>query len=176
MVANIQFKHIYWIFIGYCIEFPTDYLQLHLNLIKDAELLFWSLFTDSIRLVNGKDTCSGRLQVRAESEWHSVCSEDFTRQSAEMVCRQLGCGVLSTMTGFILEQLETSQWRLKFDCEGNEENCRISAVPGKPCSPGKAIWLSCSGTYLIQTISLPPCLFQSFMHLICPWFTLFRSW
>lgn len=159
IVANITFKHIHCIFVG-CLWNTVSIVQqtkstlndFTSNRIKNTSQFYCALFTNSIQLVNGKDTCSGRLQFRAKSDWHSFCLEDLTHQSARVVCRQLGCGVHSSMTGLILDQRETSKWGIKMDCRGNEatlENCRFSEVPGKLCFSEKAIWLSCSGTDLI---------------------------
>lgn len=129
---------------------------LPLNLITDTLLLCCSLFADAIRLVNGTDTCSGRLQVKPNLEWFSVCAEGFTQQSAQVVCQELGCGVLSAMTRVFTEQIETPMWDSNFDCQGNEpslEDCRKSPRERKSCFPGEAVWLRCSGTRLAQAMS-----------------------
>lgn len=110
--------------------------------------LLLSLIPDSVRLVNGPNTCSGRLQVKSNLEWSTVCAEDFTQRSAEVVCRELGCRAPSVFVGVFVGEKETPSWKKKFQCGGYEsvlQDCRSLPLERKTCFPGKAVWLSCSG-------------------------------
>ncbi|CAG5934502.1 unnamed protein product, partial [Menidia menidia] len=105
-------------------------------------------FPESVRLVAGSSLCSGRLEVKNQSEqtWSSVCEAAFDQQDAEVVCRQLGCGPPSGLQGALSVGVETPMWSREFQCGGHESalrDCKSSA--GGSCSAGRAAGLTCSG-------------------------------
>ncbi|XP_049460221.1 scavenger receptor cysteine-rich type 1 protein M130-like [Epinephelus fuscoguttatus] len=103
--------------------------------------------TDSVRLVNGTSLCSGRLEVKSNQRWSSVCEADFDQQDAEVVCRELGCGAPSVLQGALYGEVEAPMWTKEFQCGGHESallDCRSSGSDRNTCSPGKAVGLTCS--------------------------------
>ncbi|XP_034062819.1 deleted in malignant brain tumors 1 protein-like [Gymnodraco acuticeps] len=52
-----------------------------------------------VRLANGKDVCSGRVEVRHGDMWQTVCDTDWTLSKAQLVCEQLECGEAKTAPG-----------------------------------------------------------------------------
>ncbi|XP_067458122.1 scavenger receptor cysteine-rich type 1 protein M130-like [Thunnus thynnus] len=102
---------------------------------------------DSVRLVNGTSPCSGRLEVKSEQSWSSVCEADFDQQDAEVVCRELGCGAPSVLQGALYGEVEAPMWTKEFQCGGHESallDCGRSDSARSTCSPGKAVGLTCS--------------------------------
>ncbi|XP_078540278.1 scavenger receptor cysteine-rich domain-containing protein DMBT1-like [Lissotriton helveticus] len=51
---------------------------------------------DTVRLVNSGDACRGRLEIKHENRWGTVCDSDWDLKDAEVVCRQLNCGSASS--------------------------------------------------------------------------------
>ncbi|XP_074492677.1 scavenger receptor cysteine-rich type 1 protein M130-like isoform X2 [Sebastes fasciatus] len=106
--------------------------------------------SDSVRLVNGINLCSGRLEVKSNQSnqgWSSVCEADFDQQDAEVVCRELDCGAPSVLQGALYGEVEDPMWTKEFQCGGNESallDCRSSDSDRNSCSPGKAVGLTCS--------------------------------
>ncbi|XP_067458791.1 scavenger receptor cysteine-rich type 1 protein M130-like [Thunnus thynnus] len=103
--------------------------------------------SDSVRLVNGTSLCSGRLEVKSEQSWSSVCEADFDQQDAEVVCRELGCGAPSVLQGALYGEVEAPMWTKEFQCGGHESallDCGRSDSARSTCSPGKAVGLTCS--------------------------------
>lgn len=43
-----------------------------------------------MRLVEGKNTFEGRLEIFYNGVWGTVCDDNWSKPAAEVVCRQLG--------------------------------------------------------------------------------------
>ncbi|XP_078018081.1 scavenger receptor cysteine-rich type 1 protein M130-like [Epinephelus lanceolatus] len=121
--------------------------------LRECATSFYFLFvldltcSDSVRLVDGTSLCSGRLEVKSNQRWSSVCEADFDQQDAEVVCRELGCGAPSVLQGALYGEVEAPMWTKEFQCGGHESallDCRSSGSDRNTCSPGKAVGLTCS--------------------------------
>lgn len=49
-------------------------------------------FPESVRLYNGTDRCSGRVEVFHDDQWGKVCNNQWNQEAAEVVCKELNCG------------------------------------------------------------------------------------
>uniref|UniRef100_A0A8D3DJG7 SRCR domain-containing protein n=1 Tax=Scophthalmus maximus TaxID=52904 RepID=A0A8D3DJG7_SCOMX len=95
----------------------------------------------SVRL-NGTNRCSGRLEVKSDESWSSVCEGEFEQQVAEVVCRELDCGAPSVLQGALYGEVEAPVWSREFQCEGNESH--LLECHRSTCSSGRALGLTCS--------------------------------
>ncbi|KAM9015766.1 antigen WC1.1-like [Ara ararauna] len=78
---------------------------------------------DELRLVGGGGRCAGRVEVKHEGEWGSVCSYDFDWEAlwANVVCRQLGCGTAAKSSPYAPFGQGTGRiWLHVFFCRGDE--------------------------------------------------------
>uniref|UniRef100_A0A3P9JJK6 SRCR domain-containing protein n=1 Tax=Oryzias latipes TaxID=8090 RepID=A0A3P9JJK6_ORYLA len=107
---------------------------------------------DSVRLENGSSRCSGRLEVKSNNSWSSVCEDDFDLLDAEVVCRELGCGAPSVLQGAPYAESEAPKWNKEFLCEGHESallDCN-HARPERSCLADKVVDLTCSGIIRLE--------------------------
>ncbi|MBN3298675.1 C163A protein, partial [Amia calva] len=102
-----------------------------------------------VRLVGGSSLCSGRVEVQRGETWASVCDADFDWQDAEVVCRQLNCGVPSEVLGAgRFGQGGSPVWSDVFQCRGNESQilfCPNSTTQKQGCSHESDAGLVCFG-------------------------------
>uniref|UniRef100_A0A8L0DTI2 SRCR domain-containing protein n=1 Tax=Oncorhynchus mykiss TaxID=8022 RepID=A0A8L0DTI2_ONCMY len=106
-----------------------------------------SFSPESVRLVDGAGLCSGRVEVKSNQSWASVCEADFDRQDAEVVCRELGCGAPAALQGGLYGGGEGQTWDKEFQCKGKESlllDCDTSDRKHNTCLPGNAVGLTCS--------------------------------
>ncbi|MBN3320798.1 C163A protein, partial [Atractosteus spatula] len=101
------------------------------------------------RLINGSDSCSGRVELQYDGEWGTVCDQYWDMRDASVLCRQLGCGLAVAVPGQAwFGHREGSVWKDHFLCDGSEAHlslCATSTLGGALCSHRNDAGLVCSG-------------------------------
>ncbi|XP_036408794.1 deleted in malignant brain tumors 1 protein [Megalops cyprinoides] len=109
-----------------------------------------------IRLVNGTDSCSGRVEVYHNGRWGTLCDNSWDLKDAAVVCRQLGCGTaVSTFGGAHFGQGSEPIW-LDVSCKGDESfltECSHRGFESVNCSLSKGAGIVCSGGAPIRLVN-----------------------
>uniref|UniRef100_A0A3B5ANM0 Soluble scavenger receptor cysteine-rich domain-containing protein SSC5D n=1 Tax=Stegastes partitus TaxID=144197 RepID=A0A3B5ANM0_9TELE len=104
----------------------------------------------AVRLVNGTDRCSGRVEVLHEGQWGTVCDDEWDIRDAQVVCRAMDCGTAQTAktSGFFGEGQGTI-WLDDVNCVGNETSllhCQRPSFGENNCGHSEDAGVVCSAT------------------------------
>ncbi|XP_035626822.1 antigen WC1.1-like isoform X1 [Oncorhynchus keta] len=105
----------------------------------------------NIRLVNGSDLCSGRVEVYQIGHWRTVCDDIWDLNDSAVACRQLGCGrAVSAPERAYFGPGSGPIWQDDVACSGSE--CSITQCPHTGgthnCHHGNDAGVICSGVVL----------------------------
>ncbi|XP_072439763.1 scavenger receptor cysteine-rich type 1 protein M130-like [Chiloscyllium punctatum] len=110
-----------------------------------------------VRLVNGTDLCSGRVEVYRNSVWGTICDTGWNETAANVVCRVLNCGtVRSVHTGAYFGEGNGVIWFGDVSCNGTEpalDQCSVNPRVGKNCTHRKDAGVTCSGPIPIRLVN-----------------------
>ncbi|KAK2916401.1 hypothetical protein Q8A67_000775 [Cirrhinus molitorella] len=101
-----------------------------------------------IRLVSDSDCC-GRVEIRYNGQWGSVCDNNWDMNDAAVVCRQLQCGsAISAPHGAAFGQSSRSIWLDDVECLGNEgtlTQCSHRGLGNHTCEHSQDAGVVCLG-------------------------------
>ncbi|XP_013366967.1 PREDICTED: scavenger receptor cysteine-rich type 1 protein M130 isoform X1 [Chinchilla lanigera] len=106
-----------------------------------------------LRLADGENKCSGRVELRVQEEWGTVCSHGWGMEEVAVICNQLGCPTLVMATGWTNSSGGSGRiWMDHVSCRGNESalwdcthsgwgkaNCTHQQDAGVTCSDGSEL-------------------------------------
>uniref|UniRef100_A0A3B4CA36 SRCR domain-containing protein n=1 Tax=Pygocentrus nattereri TaxID=42514 RepID=A0A3B4CA36_PYGNA len=115
--------------------------------------------TCSGRLADGPHLCSGRVEVLRGGNWSTVCDAGFDQEDAEVVCRELGCGLpVEVLGAAAFGRGEGQVWSEEFQCRGTESEIYLcpTSSPKHSCHTQAQLVSgsdSCSGRVELQYLS-----------------------
>ncbi|XP_059212017.1 scavenger receptor cysteine-rich type 1 protein M130-like [Centropristis striata] len=89
--------------------------------------------SDHVRVMNGSNRCSGRVEAYHEGNWKRVCSSDWTKENADVLCREINCGAPVIQADVLYFGDSRGQDGFKINCAGNEttvSHCKLQEFKG----------------------------------------------
>uniref|UniRef100_A0A8I3WPR2 Scavenger receptor cysteine-rich type 1 protein M130 n=1 Tax=Callithrix jacchus TaxID=9483 RepID=A0A8I3WPR2_CALJA len=139
-------------------DFRRHFVNVSPFTIAVVLLLSACFFTSSrggtdkeLRLTDGENKCSGRVEVKVQEEWGTVCNNGWSMEAVSVVCKQLGCPTTIKATGWANSSAgsgriwmdhiscrgnESALWDCKHDGWGKHSNCTHQQDAGVTCSDG----------------------------------------
>ncbi|XP_008335611.1 deleted in malignant brain tumors 1 protein-like [Cynoglossus semilaevis] len=78
--------------------------------------------SEHLRVVNGTNRCNGRVEVYNSGKWKRVCSSDWDKTEADVVCQEINCGYQVTHTTPQYYGDSREELAVKINCAGNESS------------------------------------------------------
>ncbi|XP_027714635.1 T-cell differentiation antigen CD6 isoform X8 [Vombatus ursinus] len=111
----------------------------------------------AVRLVDGGDPCAGRVELKDEGSWGTVCDDAWDLNDANVVCRQLGCGqAVEALEGSYFQKGEGPIHLDEVNCSGSELSLwECPAQRNHDCGHKEDASVICSGSWTFNTSLIP---------------------
>lgn len=111
-----------------------------------------------VRLVDGDDKCSGRVEVLRHEQWGTVCDKDWDFREAHVVCLEMGCGFAEYPVQGPAFGVGSGQiWLRHVQCSGHESTlarCSVVLNSNLQCTHQNDAGVKCTGSLLMPTLTL----------------------
>ncbi|XP_057583177.1 CD5 antigen-like isoform X2 [Hippopotamus amphibius kiboko] len=112
---------------------------------------------ETVRLFGGPGRCKGRVEVKHQGQWGTVCKAGWNLSAAKVVCRQLGCGkaILTKRCCNRDTQGKNFIWLSEVSCSGEEESLQDcpSALWGENnCTHADDMWVECEDPFDLRLV------------------------
>lgn len=101
-----------------------------------------------IKLVNGTDRCSGRVEIHHDGQWGTVCDDHWDIKDAQVVCKELDCGTALAAKPLAYFGKGIGEiWLDDVECFGNETSllhCQKSTFGDNNCGHSEDAGVACS--------------------------------
>uniref|UniRef100_A0A8C6QJV0 Scavenger receptor cysteine-rich type 1 protein M130 n=1 Tax=Nannospalax galili TaxID=1026970 RepID=A0A8C6QJV0_NANGA len=134
--------------------FAGRFVHLGPFIVAVVSFLSASVLTSSLgvekelRLAGGKNKCSGRVELKIQQEWGTVCSTDWSMNEVSVVCQQLGCPSAIMALGWANSSAGSGHiWMDRVSCRGNESalwNCKHKGWGKHNCTHQEDVGVTCS--------------------------------
>ncbi|XP_010767392.1 putative DMBT1-like protein [Notothenia coriiceps] len=106
-----------------------------------------------VRLVDGENKCSGRVEVLRHEQWGTVCDHGWDRREAHVVCLELGCGLAESALHEAHFGAGSGEiWLRHVQCSGHEASltrCAVVLHSDAYCTHENDAGVICSGKTLL---------------------------
>ncbi|KAI2645399.1 Deleted in malignant brain tumors 1 protein [Labeo rohita] len=106
-----------------------------------------------VRLVNGANSCSGRVEALYDGQWGTVCDNGWDLTDAEVVCKELDCGsVIEAQSAAYFGPGVGPVWIDGAQCTGSEAslvNCTSTKWGIQSCEHLKDAGVTCNTVKLV---------------------------
>ncbi|XP_055442764.1 CD5 antigen-like [Bubalus kerabau] len=113
---------------------------------------------ETVRLVGGPGRCKGRLEVKHQKQWGTMCKAGWNLSATKVVCRQLGCGK-ATLTKRCCNKDTQGQgliWLSNVSCSGREEDlqhCLSGLERCNNCTHDEDTWVECEDPFKLRLVN-----------------------
>uniref|UniRef100_A0A8C4REN3 SRCR domain-containing protein n=1 Tax=Erpetoichthys calabaricus TaxID=27687 RepID=A0A8C4REN3_ERPCA len=108
----------------------------------------------SLQLVNGSNSCSGRVELYYGKQWGTVCDRYWDLQDANVLCNHLGCGYAIEVPGQARFGKGSGEiWRDNLQCEGDEADltkCPALDYGSEECTHWHDAGVICSDQFALR--------------------------